>query len=48
MTKEKTMVNRQKVVAAFEWLQKNNFHYKDMVLPQEDEIPIPIIIEENL
>lgn len=48
MTKEKTMVNRQKVVAAFEWLQKNNFHYKDIVLPQEDEIPTPIIIEENL
>ena len=45
---KKTQVRADKVIAAFEWLQENNFHYKDVVIPAAEDLPAPILIEENV
>jgi hypothetical protein len=45
---QKTAVRPDKVVAAFRWLQANNFHYKDIVIPDPDDLPVPFIIEEGV
>jgi hypothetical protein len=44
----KTAVRPDKVVSAFRWLQANNFHYKDVVIPDPDDLPMPFIIEEGV
>ena len=41
-------VNRAKVVAAMQWLIKNNIHYKGDSIPTEDEIPLPVVLDHEL
>ena len=48
LTRAQTLVNPDKVIAAFTWLKINNYHYHDMVIPRADELPIPEIIEEDM
>ena len=38
----------EKVTDAFRWLKKNNFYYHDMELPSLEEIPVPVIVDENV
>ena len=48
MVMEATQVRPAKVIAAFEWLKANNFHYKDDKVPNPDELPKVQIITENV
>lgn len=48
MVMEATKVRPAKVIAAYEWLKQNNFHYKDKVIPSADELPKVQIITENV
>ena len=48
LTHKKVQVDPKKVIKAFQWLKKHNFHYKDDVIPTENDIPVPIIVEDNL
>jgi hypothetical protein len=45
--KERMFVNCEKVIAALEWLQKNNVLYEDAVIPNKEDTPQPIIIDNN-
>ena len=47
LTIPETSVDPEKVIAAYAWLQANNFHYKDVRIPSADEVPIPVVMEEN-
>jgi hypothetical protein len=46
-TKEKTSVDPEKVIAAFRWLKENNYRYRDIEIPNVDDIPQPYIIDEE-
>lgn len=46
-TYAQTRVRPEKVIKAFQWLKINNYHYRDIVIPREEDLPIPQIIEEN-
>jgi hypothetical protein len=48
LTLDKTAVCPYKVIAAWEWLRENNFRYKDMTIPNIDDIPIPHVICEEM
>ena len=48
LTYEKVQVDPKKVIKAFHWLKKHNYHYKDDVLPLENDIPVPVIVENDL
>jgi hypothetical protein len=48
ITLKKTAVDPKKVIAAYEWLKKHNHYYKDVDIPSVEEIPLPVIIEENM
>lgn len=45
---QKCQVRPDRVVKAFHWLKKNNFHYKDFIIPNFDEIPLPVVCDENV
>lgn len=45
---KRTQVNPKKVIAAFRWLKNNNYFYENDVLPTENDIPVPIVLENNL
>ena len=45
LTREACQVNKDRVLKAFNWLQKNNVLYKHIPLPTLDEIPEPYIHE---
>ena len=45
---KQTQVSVTKMRAAFEWLKENNYHYKNMTIPEHNELPIPVIYEENV
>jgi hypothetical protein len=47
LTLRKTTVNAKKVIAAFQWLKINNILYKDFKIPDENEIPIPVLLDES-
>ena len=47
MTLKKTAVDPDKVVKAWKWLKENNHRYKDDVIPSRDDIPVPIILDEE-
>lgn len=40
-------VNVQYIQEAIGWLIKNNYEYENDVIPTEEEIPVPIILDEN-
>jgi hypothetical protein len=48
LTMKKTLVNAERVIRAFEWLKKNNFVYKDIVIPDLEDIPLPVVIDETM
>jgi hypothetical protein len=48
LTMKQIKVDPQKVIAAYIWLRANHIMYKDEPIPDVDDIPIPIIIEENM
>ena len=45
---KRTQVNPKKVIAAFRWLKNNNYFHENEVLPMENDIPVPIVLENNL
>ena len=45
--KKSHSVNPEKVVASFAWLKENNVHFKDIVIPEKDQLPIPKIMEHR-
>ena len=47
LTLPKTSVDPQNVINAYEWLKKHNYHYKDVQVPAAEDIPIPVLMEEN-
>ena len=48
LVKEKCLVRPEYVIEAFKWLKEHNYLYKDFVIPALDEIPVPIIHDENV
>jgi hypothetical protein len=48
LTMKKIKVDPQKVIAAYIWLRVNHIMYKDKLIPDVGDIPIPIIIEEHM
>lgn len=48
LTLNSTAVDPQKVITAFRWLKKNNFRYKNNIIPDINSIPLPIIIDEKM
>lgn len=48
LTFAQTLVNATKVIAAFEWLKVNNYHYHNIDIPRVEDLPIPQIIENDL
>jgi hypothetical protein len=43
----KMSLNREHCRKAFDWLKKNNMHFKDIEIPDPDTIPEPIILDES-
>ena len=48
LARAQTIVNKDKVIAAFEWLKVNNYHYHDMVVPRAEDLPVPFVIENDM
>ena len=48
LARAQVLVNTDKVLAAFNWLKQNNYHYRDIVIPCADDLPIPQIVENGL
>ena len=48
LTRAQTLVNSSKVIAAFEWLKLNNYHYRDIDIPLAEDLPIPQIIDDDM
>jgi hypothetical protein len=46
-TKAKTSVDPAKVIAAFRWLKENNFRYRDIEIPNSNDIPQPYFMDEE-
>lgn len=47
LAKQSVAIDRDKVIRAFYWLKANNSYYKDIVIPETSELPIPIIIDQS-
>ena len=47
LTKEKMSIRPQKIIDAFNWLIANNTFYANMKIPDIEDIPLPIFIEES-
>ena len=45
VTKAKTSVDPQKVIAGWLWLKSNNYRYKDVTIPHVDDIPMPYLLD---
>ena len=45
---QKTAVNQDKVVCAWQWLKANNFRYKDCNIPDRSQIPLPYVVDEKM
>jgi len=48
LTLKKKAVDPTKVIKAWQWLKENNFRYKDEVIPNIDNIPLPYVVQENM
>lgn len=44
---QKVKVRPDKLILAFEWLKKNNIYYKDMIIPQAEDLPTPQILDNS-
>ena len=47
VTKAATAVDPKKVISALSWLVENNYHYKDVKIPLEENVPLPILLEQQ-
>ena len=47
LTLKKTKVDAKKVIAAWDWLIKNNIRYRGETLPEMKDIPMPYVIDES-
>ncbi len=47
VTRAKTSVDPFKVIAGWVWLKSNNYRYKDVVIPNVDDIPLPYLLDEE-
>ena len=45
---EETQIRPHKVIAAFKWLKKNNYHYRDDDIPDVNDLPHVEVIFENV
>ena len=45
---EQVQVNPEKVLQAFDWLRNHNIFFREMQIPSLDEIPLPIVINEDV
>jgi hypothetical protein len=43
----KMSLNRQHCLEAFAWLKANNVLYKDVIVPQANELPDPVVMDES-
>jgi hypothetical protein len=48
LARAQTLVNAHKVIAAFEWLKENNYHYRDVAIPCAEDLPIPQIVADDM
>ena len=48
LTMASTAVNPEKVLAAWHWLKANNFRYRKDEIPNLEDIPVPVVIDENM
>ena len=48
LTMQQVAVNPDKVIRAFEWLRDNHLHYRLDDIPRPEDIPVPVIIEDNV
>jgi hypothetical protein len=48
LTRKRTLVNSQKVLKAFHWLKNNNIHYSNLEIPQAEDLPVPVVIDDNM
>ena len=47
LTRAKTRVDPQKVIAGWVWLKANNFRYKDVTIPNIDDILLPYLLDDE-
>ena len=41
------MIHPQEILKAMKWLKQNNHLYKNLHIPSIDDLPTPIIIDDN-
>jgi hypothetical protein len=46
-TRAKTSVDPHKVIAVWGWLKVNNYRYKDVAIPDVDNIPLPYLLGDE-
>ena len=47
VTQAKTSVDPHKVIAGWSWLKANNYRYKDVTIPNVDDIPLPYLLDHE-
>jgi hypothetical protein len=47
LKRAKTRVDPQKVIAGWVWLKANNFRYKDVTIPNIDDILLPYLLDDE-
>jgi hypothetical protein len=47
LRRAKTRVDPQKVIAGWVWLKTNNFRYKDVTIPNIDDIASPYLLDKE-
>ena len=48
LVKQQVQVDPAKVLCAFNWLKRNNHLCEGMELPCSADVPLPILLEENV
>jgi hypothetical protein len=48
LARAQTLVNADKVIAAYEWLKSNNYQYCEVTIPRPEDLPIPQIINDDM
>lgn len=47
VAKRAVSVNRDRIIKALNWLKENNIHYRNEIIPDVDEVPLPILLENQ-
>jgi hypothetical protein len=45
VTRAKTSVDRHKIILGWRWLKSNNYRYKDVTIPNVDDILLPYLLD---